>query len=95
MAQIGALVAGFCTYCKKRFIKNGTLNELESNTEDFNMPHTLEFAGTDQFYEITKIDKHKKTNETQLILVRKDYSSLIEEVNNMKQRFKILEEKMN
>ena len=95
MGQISALVAGFCTYCKKRVNQKETSIELDSNTEGSKMPHTLEFAGTDQFYEITKIDKLKKTNETQLILVRKDYSSLIEEVNNMKERFKILEEKIN
>ena len=93
--QIGALVAGFCAYCKKRVIQQETSIEQESNTEYSNMPHTLEFAGTNQLYEITKIDKLTKTNETQLILVRKDYYSLIEEVNNIKQRFKVLEEKIN
>ena len=93
--QIGALVTGFCAYCKKRVVQKGTLIEKESNTENANMPHTLEFAGTNQLYEITKIDKLTKTNETQLILVRKDYTSLIEEVKSMKQRFKILEEKID
>ena len=95
MGQISALVAGFCSYCKKGVNQKGTLNETESNTENSNMPHTLEFAGTDQLYEITKIDKPKKSNETQLLLVRKDYSSLIKELKSIKQKFKILEEKIN
>ena len=93
MTRISRLVAGFCICCKERVLQKRNSIQIESSSEDLNTPDTLEFAGTDQLYEITKIDKVKKTNETQLILVQKNYSSMIEAIRSMKQRSKALEEK--
>ena len=90
---MSSLVAVFCIYCKERVFKWRNSIQIESSPEDLSMPQTLEFAGTNQLYEITKIDKLKKTNETQLILVQKDYASMIEAINSMKQRIRVIEEK--
>ena len=94
MAHLNTLVAGLCVCCKKCVFEKRTSIQIESISEESDMPNTLEFAGTDQFYEITKIDKLKRTNETQLILVRKDYSSLLKEVDSIKQTIKMLKEKI-